>query len=79
MDFNLIIQIVAVCWLWVSITPIQTFLLIRNWGYLTTILTCWKCSTLWTGLIICLVLWINPINAIVASLISYMLEKFSND
>ncbi len=79
MDYNLIIQIVSVCWLWVNITPIQHFLIVRNWGYLTKILTCHKCLSLWTGLIVCLVLWINPINAIVASLISYMLEKFSND
>jgi hypothetical protein len=75
MDFNLIIQIVSVCWLWVNITPIQTFILIRNWGWLGIVLTCWKCLSLWTGLIVCLVLYINPINAIVASLISFIIEK----
>lgn len=75
MDFNLIIQIVSVCWLWINITPIQTFILIRNWGWFGIVLTCWKCLSLWTGLILCLVLYINPINAIVASLISFILEK----
>jgi hypothetical protein len=77
MDFNLIIQIVSVCWLWVNITPIQTFILMRNWGYLTTILTCHKCLSLWTGLIVCLVLYIvngtilNPVNAILDKIINY--------
>jgi hypothetical protein len=75
MDYNLIIQIVSVCWLWVNITPIQHFLIVRNWGWFGVVLTCWKCLSLWTGLIVCLVLYINPINAIVASLISFIIEK----
>lgn len=78
MNYDLIISITSISWLWINITPIQSFLLVRNWGYITTILTCQKCFSLSVGFIICLVFYQNPINAIVASYLSYIIEKITN-
>ena len=84
MDYNIILTIVATTWLFIEIKPIQHFLLMRNWGWLGIVLTCWKCCSLWTGLIVCLVLYIvngtilNPVNAIMASFIAYILDKIIN-
>lgn len=78
MDFNIILTILCCSWLFIEIKPIQHFLLMRNWGYLTTILTCHKCLSLWSGLVVCLVLYIHPVNAIMASFIASTIDKIIN-
>lgn len=72
-----IISIISISWLWLEIKPIQYYLITKNW-YIVKLLTCWKCSTLWFGIIYCLLTNNLTIDPLIASFIVSQIEKINN-
>jgi hypothetical protein len=79
MDYNSIIIISSITWIFLQINPLQVFLVTRKTNKITKhlikILTCHKCLTLWFGLVYCLFNDINIINAITASFLAYIIDN----
>lgn len=83
-----IISIISISWLWLEIKPIQYYLITKNW-YIAELLTCWKCSTLWFGIIYTTYFYLKTYNysvepsfqlldPLIASFIVSQLEKINN-
>lgn len=79
-----IISIISISWLWLEIKPIQYYLITKNW-YIAKLLTCWKCSTLWFGIIYCLLTnnlsvesSFQLLDPLIAAFIVSQLEKINN-
>lgn len=76
MNADLIFKGILLGWFLSEFTPIQTFLstyikpFVKN-NYLNTALSCFKCLSFWSTLILSL----EPFSAILAALIAYSYEK----
>lgn len=78
--FILLQYIITMSWLLTHYEPFTMYLLQVNTKHwilqkIISVLTCWKCATLWIGFIVSIFLPVSPLDVATLSMIAYLLEK----